>query len=96
MELNEDFNIHKEVFLQKLKKQLLEKFIEYNKYLTLMQGDVSISALCLKKSIEKKLIANDILRVYEIFNLDLTKVKWLSDTEVRHITASLNKFLSMS
>lgn len=82
---------------KRLAKQINKKFTEslqnYRKITSMMSGDLPIGCLCLDKATEKILVSNGFLRVYDIFDVDLTKIKGLGTVRVGNITASLDKFL---
>lgn len=80
---------------EKIAKELVKSFGRYQKVLSLMAIDGPIAILGLPKNIEKILENNDILRLYEILNVDLTKIEGLSNIERERLTACLNKFSAM-
>jgi len=75
--------------------KLLASIEDYNKTIRFLSCDAPIGVLCLSKATETILANNGILRVYDIFNVDLTKVKGLGDVRRGDLTASLDKFISM-
>lgn len=81
--------------VNKINKEVLESFDRYKKSLTYMSADIAIEALCLPKPIEKILLRNGIKRIYDIIDLDLTKIKGLGRIRRWQLTASLNQFLTM-
>ena len=81
--------------MRKINKKLLESLQNYKKMVNYMSGDVPIGSLCLKKQTEKVLNENGICRVYELFDLDFTKIEGLNDILIRDLTSRLNQFLSM-
>lgn len=93
--MEQELTISKDIELQKIKEEVIKKFAEYEQSVKYMAADAPISILCLQKSVENKLIENNILRVYDLFNMDFTKVEWLNANALRHLTTSLNKFLTM-
>jgi transcription-repair coupling factor (superfamily II helicase) len=95
MEIDQELTISQDMQLQKIKEEVIKKFAEYEQSVKYMAADAPISILCLQKAVENKLIENNILRVYDLFNMDLAKVEWLNASGVRHLTASLNQFLAM-
>lgn len=95
MELEQELNVSQDMQLQKIKEEVIKKFAEYEQSVKYMAADAPISILCLQKAVENKLIENNILRVYDLFNMDLAKIEWLSSSALRHLTTSLNQFLTM-
>jgi hypothetical protein len=81
--------------VSKLHAEVLSRFAGYKKTMRYMSGDMPISALCLPKKLEKKLLDRDFLRVFELFDVDFTKVEWLDKAETRDLTARLNEFIAM-
>jgi len=88
-------NFEKNMEFSKLKVEVLSRFSEYRKTVQYMAADLPISALCLPKKLEKKLLNGDFLRVFELFGLDLAKIEFLDSTDVRDLTSRLNEFLAM-
>lgn len=78
-----------------IQKELAEAFHSYHSTLKYMLGDAPISSLCLNKSTENILLNNGFLRIYDLFDRDLTEVKGLGDTRIRNLTSSLDEFLAM-
>lgn len=81
--------------MEKIRVEVLQKFREYKTTLNYMAADASIEVLCLPKPIEKILLANKILRIYDFFDVDLTKIKGLGVIRIRQLAASLDQFFSM-
>lgn len=85
----------KDESMKAIKEEISKSFHRYQKTLTYMIADAPLSVLCLNKSTEKFLISNGFLRVYDIIDLDLTKVKGITDSAIRDLTSRLNEFISM-
>lgn len=81
--------------LKEIKKRLLNSLNDYRNTLTYMYGDAPIGILCLPKTLETILINQGILRVYDLFNRDLTEIKGVGKSRIRDITSCLDQFLSM-
>ncbi len=81
--------------IRKINKKLLESLHNYRDMVKYMGGDMPIGCLCLPKKYEKKLFEQGILRVYDLFNRDLTKIKGIGKVGIGYLTSSLNQFLSM-
>lgn len=84
-----------ELHLEKVRKEVLQKFEDYRNTLKFLAADAPIEVLCLPKPIESALLANGCLRIYDVFNMDFTKIKGLGVTRIRHLTASLDQFFAM-
>ncbi len=86
--------IKKEI-LNKINQQIEESLRAYQKTIKYMAADAPIEILCLPKTIQTILLNNNIIRVYDLFDADLTKIKGLGKTRVDRLTASLDEFLLM-
>ena len=82
--------------IEKINKKLIESLENYKKTLSYMAGDAPIQVLCLPKVIETVLINNGILRIYDLFNCDFTKIKGLGEARIKRLTSSLGEFISVS
>lgn len=81
---------------KEINKKLIESLENYRKTIYYMYGDAPVEVLCLPKVTETVLINNGILRVYDLFNRDLTEIKGIGDRRIADLASSLDKFLSMS
>jgi len=81
--------------VRKINKKLLESLQNYRKFVACMSGDLPIGCLCLPKTTEKILIKNGFQRIYDLFDVDLTKIKGIGEVRIRDLTAGLDQFLSM-
>lgn len=88
-------NLENEDTRKKIGKQVAENLKKYNKTMLYMTGDAPLSILCLPKQIENALLAHGCLRIYDLFDLDFTKVKGLGVSRIRDLTARFNEFLAM-
>jgi|ERR1700690_22022 len=97
IENTEDVNkkFENEEVLKKIKEDVIKKFAEYQKTMAFMCADAPIEILCLPKQIEKILLSNGLLRVYDLFNCDFSKIKGLGEVRIRELTTQLDKFISM-
>ena len=87
--------IEYELQMKKLREEVLIKFDEYKKTLNYMAADAPLGVLCLPTAIENALITHGCLRIYDLFDLDFTKVKGLGVTRIRDLTTRLDQFFSM-
>lgn len=78
------------------KMKLKEDILHYRKCLSYLSANVPIEVLCLPKVIENALIAEGKVRVYDLFECDLTKIKGLGKNRVELLTARLDEFFSFS
>lgn len=92
---NINTNFEKDIDIAKLKEELKNKFEDYQKTMKFMLGDAPIEILCLHPTIETILLNEGFLRVYDLFNVDLFKVKGLGVVRVKQLTTRLDQFFSM-
>lgn len=92
---NVNNNFEKEMQSQKIKVEVLKKFDEYRKTINYMAADAPIEILCLPSGIEKLLLDNGLLRIYDLFDVDFIKIKGFGVSRTRDLTACLDKFFSM-
>lgn len=88
-------NFEYDIKLKEIKEEVLKKFGEYRTTLNYLAADAPISILCLPATMEKILSDQGFLRIYDLANLDLVKIKGLSVTRIRHLTTRLDQFFSM-
>ena len=81
--------------IRKINKKLNESLENYKDIVRYMGADLPIGCLCLPQKYEKKLLDNGILRIYDLFNRDLTKIKGIGKVGVGYLTASLQQFIPM-
>lgn len=62
-------------------------------YLTL---DIPIQVLCLPAAIENALTRSDYIRLYDLINRDLTKIKGIGVDRAALITSRLDEFCTVS
>ena len=93
--MSEENNIEKDLHSEKIRQELLKNLQEFKRTMTYMSADLPIGILCLPTTTENILIAHGILRVYDLFNVDLTKIKGLGDRRIEYITSRLDQFRSM-
>ena len=84
-----------DVDMAKLKEELKQKFNDYQKTMKYMLADAPIEVLCLSSSLEKILTDQGFLRIYDLFDIDLVKIKGLGVVRIKQLTSSLDKFFSM-
>jgi hypothetical protein len=88
-------NLEKDLTMEKLRRELMKRFDEYRSTMAYLAADAPIGTLCLPKRVEKCLLDHGLLRIYELFNCDFTKIEGLNDVLIRDLTTRLNEFLSM-
>ncbi len=97
IENTDDVNkkLENEEVIKKIKEEVIKKFAEYQKTLAFMCADAPIEILCLPKPIEKILLSNGLLRVYDLFNCDFTKIEGLGEMRIGKLASHLDQFISM-
>ena len=88
-------NFESDIEMAKLKQELKQKFEDYQTTMKFMLADAPIQILCLKPNVETILLNEGFLRIYDLFDVDLTKVKGLGIARIRDLTARLDQFFSM-
>ena len=81
---------------QKVKEELIKSMSAYKKTLAFMAGDAPIEVLCLPKKMENILIKNGCLRIYDLFDRDLTKIKGIGKVRCRDLASCLDQFFPVS
>ena len=82
--------------LQKIREEVGKRYEQYRKTMAYLAADISIECLCLPKEVQNILIRNGLLRVYDLLNCDLAKIKGLGVKRTRLLATSLDKFIAMS
>ena len=83
--------------VEEVKKTTYEEdFAHYRKTLSYLGANVPIQVLCLPKAIEHILLRDGRLRVYDMIDFDLTKIKGLGERRSELLAARLDEFFTMS
>lgn len=90
-----NLDLRHDLEMRKLKEELAKSFSMYRKTINYMACDAPIEILCLPTVIENALLAHGCLRIYDLFDLDFTKVKGLGVSRIRDLTALFEQFLAM-
>lgn len=93
--MNEKNNEILKIEMERINREFVQSLGEYRKKISYMVGDTPIETLCLPKSTQTILLNQGIIRVYDLFNLDLVKIKGLGETRIRNLTARLDEFFSV-
>ncbi len=88
-------NFEPDLELAKIRDEVLRKYRDYSKTMAYMAADAPVEVLCLPKTLQNILLDNGFLRVYDLFDMDFTKIKGLGVVRARDLTTRLNEFLSM-
>lgn len=83
-------------FVTKVNKELAKSIENYKKVMSFMVGDVPIQALCLDKKTESILLKNGFLRVFDLFNLDLTEIEGIGKLRSQRLASRLHEFVFVS
>lgn len=89
-------NVTDEGKIKEINDKLKINFNRYKKALLLLSADAPIEVLCLPKVIENILLRDGCVRIYDIFDRDLTKIKGFGDSRIANLTSRLDEFISMS
>lgn len=87
--------LENDIAMKAIKEQVAQKFVEYRKTMSYLACDAPISSLCLPIQVENILIANGFLRIYDVFDVDFTKIKGFGPKRIGQLTARLDEFLSV-
>ena len=79
----------------KFEDESKKNLLHYRNVLSYMGADVPIQVLCLPSVIEKILLRDGYVRVYDLINRNLAEIKGLGDTRLRILTSSLDEFFTM-
>jgi hypothetical protein len=82
--------------IKKINKKLLESLQNYRTFLQYASADLPLGCLCLKKDVEKLLLKNGFLRIYDLLNTDFTKIKGLGKIRIGYLTSRLDEFFAMN
>lgn len=77
------------------KEDLKKNLAHYRQTLSYMGANVPIQALCLPKPLEKLLIKAGHLRVYDLINLDLSKIEGIGEGRLDLLTSRLDEFFTI-
>lgn len=78
-----------------VKDDVKKNLQHYRKILSYMGANVPIQVLCLPKVVEKSLLAEGILRVYDLINRDLTEIKGLGQARLDLLASRLDEFFTV-
>jgi hypothetical protein len=92
---NVNSNFEMDLDMARLKDDLREKFRDYQTTIKFMAADAPIEILCLNSKVEKILLDQGFLRIYDLFNADFVKVKGLGVVRIKELTTRLDQFFSM-
>lgn len=81
---------------EQVNERLKKDFEHYRKTLHFFGGNIPIQALCVPKYIENALIDAGCIRVYDIFDRDLRKIKGIGTKGIDLLTSRLDEFFSVS
>lgn len=92
---DDNLNLEKDLDMARLKEELRKSFSNYQTTMKFLAADAPIEVLCLPPAIEKILLDQGFLRIYDLFYVDLVKVKGLGVVRIKQLTTSLDKFFAM-
>jgi len=76
-------------------EELLKSLNNYRKTMSYLLGDAPIEVLCLPKPTQTALINAGCVRIYDLFDRDLTEIKGIGHSRIRDLTTCLDQFVSM-
>ncbi len=78
------------------KEDLKQNIDHYRKTLYYMGANVPIQVLCLPKIVEKSLLKEGFVRVYDLISRDLTEIKGLGSARLDLLASRLDEFFTVS
>jgi len=88
-------NFEHDIKMQKLREELSKSFSQYKDTMRMLAADAPLEILCLPVSTQKILLNSGCRRVYDLFDLDFTKIEGLGPVRIRNLTSCLDQFFSM-
>ena len=76
-------------------EEITQSISRYRNIMSKLEADVPIQTLCLPRIIENILLSMGCLRVYDVIDLDLAKIKGLGDTRRALLRSRIDQFLFM-
>ncbi len=76
--------------------EINKNIAHYRQTLAYLGANVPIQVLCLPKVIEKALLSDGCLRVYDLINRDLGEIKGLGKSRIDLLTSRLDEFFTIS
>ncbi len=94
--MNEELNNIINPDVQPAEKVDLKKDLaQWRRLLSYMGANVPIQVLCLPKAVEKSLISEGILRVYDLIDRDLAEIKGIGLARGELIASRLDEFFTV-
>lgn len=79
--------------MTKIQKNLFKQLDNYKRFIRQCELDAPIEVLCLPKDILTILRKNRLFRVFDLADLDLTKIKGLGNVRIGILQSKLDNFL---
>lgn len=76
-------------------EDIKQNLMHFRRLLSYMGANVPIQVLCLPKQTEKLLIREGFLRVYDLINFDLSKIKGIGQARLDLLAARLDEFFTI-
>ncbi len=91
-----DINNEKVLKEQAIQDELRKNVTHYRNLMNFLGANLPIEAMCLPKEIEKVLIREGFIRVYDLIGHDLTEIKGLGKARIRVLESRLDEFFSVT
>ncbi len=75
--------------------EIAKSVSRYRSVMSLLELDLPLQVLVLPKAIENILLGSGCLRVYDVINLDLAKIKGIGPRRLTVLRSRLNEFVPM-
>lgn len=91
-----DSDSNKQEIESRLKDELKKNLLHYRNVVNYLSANVPIQVLCLPKKIEKILLREGYIRVYDLIGLDFTKIKGIGEASASIIESRFDDFFVVS
>ena len=88
-----DLNNEKILKKQAIENELKKNVAHYRTLMNFLGANLPIECMCLPKEIEKILIREGLIRIYDLIGHDLTKINGLGNVRVGILESRLDEFL---
>lgn len=93
--MNDDLILNSDV-KEPEKPDIKKDLAYYRNVLSYMGANVPVQVLCLPKALEKILLKNGIIRVYDLINRNLTEIEGLGSARLDLLASRLDEFFTVS
>lgn len=95
MDNNENLNQDHTKISENQEEEIKKNVVHYRQVLSYLGANVPIGVLCLPKAIENALLRDGCVRVYDLIDRDLTKIKGLGRERIGYLSTRLDEFFTV-